>query len=237
MSERLDTARRLELSGVTETGGVVEGTYRGVKVTLEDHGLERTLTFDVGLPVRWVRIGPHEDLNDPDVVQTGDSDFDLAITVLAEDGAEPTVRGVFDTTAVRDAVRAFFQRYPNAGFRGRTLTVPRVAAQNAETSALLDGASRLILGLREAIAASPVRPTEAPPQIQTHVTERAEDRIEPLGFDPAPFREDRSQYVVWAGLIAGGGSLALLPPSYWALSLAVGILAGGIVYVLSRSRW
>lgn len=238
MSEdRLSAARRLELTGVAEAGEHVEGHYRGVKVTLEDHGLERTLKFDLGVPVHWVSIGPHQDLNDPDVVQTGDADFDLAITILAVDGGEPTVRGYFDTTALRSAVRAFFERYPHATLRGRTLTVPRVAAQNPVTSECLDLGSKLMLGLREAIAASPVLPKEAPPVLSTTVTTEPAKFEPPDPRDALPPREDRQDFIVMSGFVVTLLGFVLLPRGLWIVSPLLGVATSGLMYWLARRRW
>lgn len=218
MNERLDAARRLELSGVAEVGGHIEGTFRGVKLILEDHGLDlQTVKLDLGVPARWETIGPHHELNDPDVVQTGDSDFDLAITIVAEDGAEPTVRGIFDTKAIREAVRTFFERYPHARIHRGTLTLPHVAPDKAQMTECLDRGTKLILGLREAIAASPTLPREAPPFIQPP--------------------EVRFDVVYLGGMLTTVLGFALLPRDTWYISFALGVVVSALLYWASVRRW
>ena len=188
MSERRDAARRLELSDVAEAGDRVEGTFRGVKVVLEDHGLERTLQFELGRPVQWTSIGLRtKEVNDPDMVQTGDHGFDSTLTVLADDGHEPTVRGVFDTPVLRQATLDFFLKFPNAVMRRGVLTLPHVAAQKAETSEALERASRWVNALRAAMEETPEEPREAPPvipQVATEVPEAVPETPDPRDVVP-----------------------------------------------------
>jgi|GEM_PF-2877998 len=162
ISERLANARRLELTDAVESGGHVEGQYRRVKVTLEDHGLERTVRLYLGRPPGWVTVGlrVHE-VNDPDMVITGDAFFDEHISVLAEDGRRPQVAPVFASAALRTATHTFFKRYPNATFDGSRLTLPHVAT--SDTGTALEDASSLMLLLQKAVEGSAQAPLEAPP--------------------------------------------------------------------------
>lgn len=225
MSERLDVARRLELSDVSESGDAVEGTFRGVKVGLEDHGLERTLTFHLGRPVRWTSIGLRtKEVNDPDVVQTGDQGFDATLTVLADDGAEPTVRAVFDAPVLRQAMLDFFLKFPNAVMRRGVLTMPHVAAQKAETSEALERASRLVNALRAAMDETPEEPLEAPPVIPYVATEV------PVVVPETPDPRDVVPGVDWLPAVATVTTLAVgavawvfVPAWWWLLTGLTGV--------------
>lgn len=179
ISERLAIARRLELTDAVESGDRIEGFFRGVKVGLEDHGLERTLRFDFGSPVKWVSIGPRgKEINDPDVVELDD-----AITALAHDGHAPYVSGVLASVELRAQLRGFFEKNPMARIDGRTLIVPHVAANNPDTGAAIQSGAKLVLRLREAVEAAPRVALESPPVLDRLPPPRAEV-VETPQLDP-----------------------------------------------------
>lgn len=167
ISERLAVARRLELSEAVESADRIEGMFGKVKVALEDHGLERTLRLQMGRAVKWETISLRgKELNDPDLVRTGEPDFDEEITVLAENGAEPFVRFVFNYEGLRALTREFFGRFPLAAFTGSTLTIPHLGANNPETTAALQAGSKLVLLLREALDGTPTIAPEPAPVVE-----------------------------------------------------------------------
>jgi len=212
LTERLAVARRLELTDAVESGDRVEGFFRRVKISIEDHGLERTLRLDVDRPSKWVSIAPYsKDLNDPDVVTTGDAAFDEAITVLAQDGAAPSVGAVFAHAGLRSLAQEFFQKFPMASFSGSTLTVLHVSPTHPGTAAALKWATDLVLLLREASDAAPRLPSELAPVLEKGPEPAPhplwpEDKFQPVpsekfeGVGP----EDHSKLVllVWAAIAA-----------------------------------
>ncbi|MBX7096160.1 MAG: hypothetical protein K1X89_00475 [Myxococcaceae bacterium] len=164
--ERLDTARRLELTEFSEVGDQVEGKFGGHQVALTD-GSPRVVTFTVAGEVPWETIGLRtQDLNDPDLTLTGDAGFDETIRVLAKDGHQPAMAEVMKTTPLRERLRDFFTRFPDAELRGAALRVPH--APEVSSTALREGA-RLLNALQASIALAPRTAVEAPPRLPAQV--------------------------------------------------------------------
>lgn len=233
-SDRLATARRLELTSVVEAGDRIEGSYSGVKVSIEDHDTERTLRFTLDRPVRWVSVGPRtKEINDPDVVVTGDVAFDDAVCVLAEDGFAPTVTRVFDTPAIRAAVRDLFARHPFATLQGATLTVPHVGLDKNETAAALDRGAKLFSGLRVAIDASPAAPREAAPVLDHDFPVPVVAAEAPDPRDRLPASEDPGQWFLFAALIAPLLAIPWFKPYLVPVTLGAWAVIGGL-YLWAR---
>ena len=218
-SERLQQARRLELTEPVEAGENIEGKYGGLKVTLIDRP-ERALQFKLDATVHWVWIKPRiEEINDPDVVTTGDEVFDRKIGVLAEGGYAPTVTEVLKYPELRVQLHEFFHRFPLAEFRGATLTVPHA---EAETAAALKDASRLLHAMNGAISGAPRVALEAPPQLPPEVH-----------FWRDPVR--KKEAIIWGSflvaLVTIGVTFSHTP--FWLVAPAA-VVAGAIAYLLNR---
>ena len=229
ISERLAVARRLELSDAVESGDRIEGRFAQVLVNLEDHGLERTVRMDMGRVVRWVSITARgADINDPDVVVTGEREFDDAIVVLAEDGAAPTVGWVFGYEDVRARTRELFRRFPLAAFKGATLTIPTMAADNNETTAALQLGSKLVLMFQRAIDKTPTLTAENAPALERGRGRTGEPVIQhPARIDPedAAFVQSADTSGILLALYGLAAVLAAAVFTNWFVAGAVMVVA------------
>lgn len=167
MGTRLDEARRLELSDAVETAEGIDARLGPQRVTLVDDGAQRTLRFPFALPLQRLELKT-ADVNDPDVLFTGDDAFDDAVLVLPSDGHRQQWAPVFADAQLRRDVLTLLRRFPDAKLRDRALVVPGVALDAKESRAALEAGAVVVSQLERAFAAvGKAQPLEHNPQVPT----------------------------------------------------------------------
>lgn len=162
MGSRVDEARRLELSRPTAQGDLVFGELGGFKVLLEGEPPFSGFRVELGrvLPLAHLTLRTGE-RNDPDVLHTGDADFDDALEVLATPGHTPTLARLFDAST-RAAALEFFRAHPFARLEASSLHVP---CEQGVSSPVVQAATALARQLVTRFDEVGLVAREAPPEL------------------------------------------------------------------------
>lgn len=121
---RLDEARRLEVSDLSDTGDGVTGRFDGLRVSLAGDGALDRLAVELprALGVAELR-GRAQDAPHPDEVLTGDDALEVLLFVRAEPGRAPAVARLLQDAALRDELRRFWLAHGDAVLDGQGLRV------------------------------------------------------------------------------------------------------------------
>lgn len=183
MSESaIEQARRLELAGCEQRRDHVRGQVRGLTVALYGPGPFTAFSVECPGDVRIARmtLDPTSP-NHPDVVLTGDPEFDDAMLTMAEPRQAPTAKARLEDASIRAAILTFFRARPYASLDHGWVCVPIEGAQGVTTSDLHEAIElALVISKGSALSARPpdnVLPNQAKAE--------AAARIRPMVFGVA----------------------------------------------------
>lgn len=214
-TSRLDEARRLELSDLSDTGDGVTGRYEGLRVTLAGDGALEWLAVELPRALGLAELrGRAQDAAHPDEVLTGDDALEVLLFVRAEPGRAPSVARLLQDAGLRDELRRFWLAHGDAALDANVLRL----RLGADAAATLRDACALVRRLAERFDATGAQlvPSEPPVELPT---ETAGQWLARRGWTPGVI------------LVSGLGVLGMFGFYWWIFEQTQANAAAGDVLV------